>query len=541
VNANLSRLGYRSDLMNAYEWDGVLEKAIYHYRNMLRSRDKFFGPAHDSTIRIRSYLVDTLKRDNQLQEAIQHAQENIKYGVKHTGCRDCLTLKSQLAGLYASVGQLDKAETLTRAIIGEYQTSENDDHPTRLYDQNNLAFIFIAQAKFDKGLELALNVERECLIRLGVRHASTLEARKTVAIAYDACDELETAVDVSQMLLETRRSCVPVDHPLLVDALVSLGIQCYRLGRYDDALECYNDIKASMNRKPELGAIAVVSVANYASGLMRRSKIGEAVEILESLVEESEKYLGENNKIVIAAMGNLAFAYSKLEQYAKAEALAIRVLDLRRKTFPENHPHAITALKNLSHVLIVQSKWAESARLGLQELNILESIAATPESDKIVLGLATARYFIYGKCWNEAHCLLARVLTWQKSCHSEGEPIEYLSATILSTVCSLKLGHLNTVREEVLEILKALQIPFKEDPNELLSYLVSLGKRCMEENFTKEAGQVFGGSFILATQLPGVLPPVKAMLSTSISKYIQNHPTFEEYLVFNPAVLDFNI
>ena len=157
------------------------------------------------------------------------------------------------------------------------------------------------------------------------------------------------------------------------------------------------------------------------------------------------------------------------------------------------------------------------------------------DSDEIGTIIRAARSFTYAKAWAEAIPLLEKEILWGKN-QEEGKPIRYLCALALAGICHWRLGQPTRTLELVREILDGLQTPFEEDPNELISCLVSLGKRCMENSSFAEAGQLLGGSMLLADQLPEVSQHAKQMVNGAISGFLaQGQP--KEELKFNPSVL----
>jgi tetratricopeptide (TPR) repeat protein len=361
------------------------------------------------------------------------------------------------------------------------------------------------------------------------------DAIRVLAGAYDGMGDLEKAIRKGEHveLLSSRN--LPKDHPVLIQDMTMQGIRYYRHHNYDQARERYQKVNEAIWRKQGNTIPAVRAITASAILVLQNGKADDASKILEALILEAKKVLGVPDKHVANAMIALGKIYYDKKEYSKAETILCQALEADPLLSGKLNNPALQASIILAQCIARQGRWLESAQRDMETLLVVQNTPYLIGSEEIRIIMQAARSFTYARAWAEAIPLLEKEILWGKS-QDEEKPIKYLCALALAAICHWRMGQQTKMLELVREILDGLQTPFEEDPNELISCLVSLGKRCMENLSFDAAGQLFGGSMLLATQLPDVSQHAKRMVNDAISGFLAQGRPAEE-LEFNPSGL----
>jgi len=269
--ARLAKLGYRMDLPSRHRQDGILSLAIEKYRSMILARQRSLGPSHFSTIRLKGILIKLLRWNNQHRE--DFALEIIdKEELRPV---DTVELKSTISLIYYELGENTKAESMEREILETYGSDQWRGDTSRLDSQINLVDILTARGQCEDARELGQKAVQECITELGIHHASTRAARRSLAAIYDMCGELAEALRTTEELVQSEEQYSKLEHinPKLVENVSRLGVLYYRLGRYDSALSCYDRVQGWIKRNVANAIYAVNSVNNQATKLIQQGAI----------------------------------------------------------------------------------------------------------------------------------------------------------------------------------------------------------------------------------------------------------------------------
>jgi tetratricopeptide (TPR) repeat protein len=536
ITSDLREKGYSNDLAHRYSQDGVLSKALVLYKAMVNCRENVFGPSHSSTLRMRSTLIDLLRWNGESEDAVAMALENLRHtGLGEVPLVDHLASKARLARAYLDMGLVDRAEQIQREVLAGYVDSSHSDHAFRLAAQIVLAEILASKGMFREAAELSQDAERRCSLALGELHPSYTDAIRVLAWAYDGIVDLEKAISKGEHVEFLSRRNLPKDHPVLIQDMTTQGIRYYRYQDHERARGYYQTIEEAIQRKPANAIPAVRTATASAFVLYRSGRADEASKILEALLSEAKRVLGVADKDVASVMRALGKIYCEKKEYGEAETILRQALEADPLVRGRLNKSTLVAATTLAQCIAFQGRWLESAQRDMETLLVVQNTPYLTDSDEIGIIMRAARSFTYAKAWAEAIPLLEKEVLWGKS-QEEGRPIKYLCTLALAGICHWRLGQPTKTLELIREILDGLQTPFEEDPNELISCLVSLGKRCMEKSSFADAGQLLGGSMLLAAQLPEVSQHAKQMVNGAISGFLaQGRP--KEELEFHPSVL----
>ncbi|KAF7357315.1 FabD/lysophospholipase-like protein [Mycena sanguinolenta] len=92
----------------------------------------------------------------------------------------------------------------------------------------------------------------------------------------------------------------------------------------------------------------LVTMGNLASTYSDLGEYGKASVLQMAVLEKQKQILGDNHPDTLLAMGNLASTYSDLGKYEKASVLQMAVLEKQKQILGDNHPHILLAMGNLA-------------------------------------------------------------------------------------------------------------------------------------------------------------------------------------------------
>ena len=100
---------------------------------------------------------------------------------------DTLTSLNNLAGLFYSKGEYDRALPLFEECLAKRKRVLGEDHPSTLSSLNNLAFLFHSKGEYDRALPLY----EECLAKrkrvLGEDHPDTIGTQQYCNLCAEKC------------------------------------------------------------------------------------------------------------------------------------------------------------------------------------------------------------------------------------------------------------------------------------------------------------------------------------------------------------------
>ena len=111
---------------------------------------------------------------------------------------------------------------------------------------------------------------------------------------------------------------------------------------------------------------------------------------------------------------SFALVYYENGNMAKAEALQVQALELRKNTLGPEHPHTLTSMASLALTFSNQARWTEAEALQAQVLELRKGTLG-PEHPHTLTSIASlALTFSNQGRWTEAEALQAQVLELRK-------------------------------------------------------------------------------------------------------------------------------
>ena len=111
---------------------------------------------------------------------------------------------------------------------------------------------------------------------------------------------------------------------------------------------------------------------------------GEAEKFQIHILDVKSRTFGEEHPDTISVIGDLANTYESLGKYADAERLQIKVLELRSRYFGEENPDTIWAMSNLAVTYKSLGKYPDADTLEIKVLDLRKRYLGEEHPDTII-------------------------------------------------------------------------------------------------------------------------------------------------------------
>lgn len=157
---------------------------------------------------------------------------------------------------------------------------------------------------------------------LGPGHVRTVPLAYSAAFCLTQLERMDEAEKVALAAVETAQGAVGRDHPIALNALMTLA-----------------QIRATQGR------------------------LQDAITIDEEVLAGFEKAYGDPHNETLLAMNNLATRYSEASRRKESRALFARILDISRQMYPPGHPTILFATHNLAFDYMDTAEWSKAYEL----------------------------------------------------------------------------------------------------------------------------------------------------------------------------------
>jgi len=316
-----------------------------------------------------------LAKQGRFAEAIPHGIEALSLGLKELGPEHPQTadLAANLAYLYSSAGQPDKAEPLFLRALQVKEKALGRDSPRLVSLLGSLAGFYRATGRPTKAIPL---YRRLLAIRekaQGAEHADVAKVLDDLSTLMFNAGRYRYAEPLFRRLVELRGKLHGAEHTQTAVAVNNLAALYQRLGRYDDARPLYERALKVYERAfgPEHLEVAT-TLNNLALMHQENGDFTAAEPLYKRSLAIREGKLGPDHPMVAHSLNNLALLRKEQGRYGEVEALYKRALAITEKARGPDHPDVGTVLNNLAGVYVRDERHEEAAELYRRDLAIRE-------------------------------------------------------------------------------------------------------------------------------------------------------------------------
>jgi tetratricopeptide (TPR) repeat protein len=267
------------------------------------------------------------------------------------------------------------AVTVGEALIEDLEWSLGPDHPDTLNARNSLAAAYQAAGRVAEAIPLFEQtlIGRERL--LGPDHPDTLTSRNNLANAYQDAGRVAEAIPLHEQTLAACERLLGADDPSTLTSRGNLATAYREAGQVAEAIPLFEQTLAARSRV--LGADhpdTRTSRKNLANAYQAAGRAPEAIPLVEQILATRERLLGAEHPKTLAAQNNLAAAYQAAGRAAEAILLFERTLAARERLLGVDHPSTLTSLNNLATGYREAGRIAEAIPLHEQTLTACERL-----------------------------------------------------------------------------------------------------------------------------------------------------------------------
>ena len=259
-------------------------------------------------------------------------------------------------------GQLRDVEALYRQAYEIYERELGEEHPSTLTTLHNLANLYRSRGEYEKARELYERVREVSEQVLGGEHPSTLITLNQLAVLYRAQGEYGKAQELYERVREAKERVLGGEHPSTLTTLNNLALLYQEQGEYGKAQELYARVREVSERV--LGAEhpdTLMTLNNLAVLYWAQGEYGKAQELYERVREVRERVLGAEHPRTAATLYGLASIYEKQGRYGEAEKLYLQVLAIDEKVYGLYHREIVSDLRGLVELY---REWGKDEQVG---------------------------------------------------------------------------------------------------------------------------------------------------------------------------------
>ncbi len=365
--------------------------------------------------------VLSLYAQGKFNEAIPIAEKVVEIRKRLGGDRDYAQSLSNLASLYESTNQYDRAEGLYEQAL-EIEKAAGTNDPEYAAVLNNLAVLHKSRGRYAKAeplLKEALGIEKAA----GEDDSEYAASLNNLAMLYKSMGQYKESQVLLRQALKIDKASLGENDPAYATDLNNLGV-VYRLaGKYAKAETVFK--QALHIQRSVLGT----SHVGYAKSLNNLAQLYDSTgqyerseHLYEQALDIKRRALGETHPDYATGLSNLAMLYESIGRYDKAQPLLERALEIDKAALGDNHPAYATDLNNIAVVHESIGQYDKSESLFKQALEIDKAVLGEnhPEYATGLNNLA-ALYKSIGR-YDEAQALLEQALLIDKGSLGESHP-----------------------------------------------------------------------------------------------------------------------
>jgi len=288
--------------------------------------------------------------------------------------QDLNALFQQAVKLYRAQ-RYDKAERLTKRLLGLAEKRLGKNHETTAIALNLLAVVYAAQGRTPKVEPLYKRSLAILEKALGPDHPDVAVTLHNLAELHRKQGRYAKAAPLHERSLAIREKALRPDHPHLADSLNNLALVYHAQDRYAEAEPLHK--RSLAIRKKLLGSDhpqVAQSLYNLGSLYRSQGRYGQAATLLKRSLAIREKALKPDHPRLADNLDRLAAVYDAQGRYAKAEPLYKRSLAIRERVLKPDDPHLAFSLERLAGIYAKQVRYAEAEQLYKRSLAIWKKV-----------------------------------------------------------------------------------------------------------------------------------------------------------------------
>ncbi|MFD8082705.1 tetratricopeptide repeat protein [Kitasatospora sp. NPDC059722] len=322
----------------------LLEATLAHCELIL-------GDTHHDTLASRNNLAGGYASIGDLNRAIPLLEATLAQSEEVLGDThpDTLVSRINLASAYSKSGDLARAISLYEATLAQCENVLGDTHPDTLINRNHLASAYRNVGDLASALPLMEATLAQCEQIFGDIHPSTLTNRNNLAGAYHDAGDLARAISLYEATLAQCEEVLGDIHPNTLASRNNLAAACGDAGDLVRAISLYEATLAQSEQViGDIHPNTLISRNNLAGAYRDAGDLARSISLYEATLAQREEVLGDTHPDTLVSRSNLAGAYRDAGDLARAVPLLESTLAHRARILGDTHPSTLTTRSNLA-------------------------------------------------------------------------------------------------------------------------------------------------------------------------------------------------
>ncbi len=332
-------------------------------------------------------------------ESILRAALEIRRRLLGVESQEACQSAAYLANVLVDRGRPVEAEVLLREALETSRRVRGEEDPDTIAFTINLANALFHEGRLDEAVSLVRRAVETSLRVFGLESEETLKSQENLAVYLIGRSELGEAESLLRRCAEVRARARGEDDLDLARVRVSLLSVLSRQGKFVEVEPIARQTLGQFRRR--LGdehKDTLVTMNNLAATLRRLGKLAEAEDLLREVWETQKRVLGAGHTDTLASQQNLAAVLGSEGKPDEAEVLLSDALSTAEGALPEGHWYVPWIRSNYGQFLVVSKRFEEAeAQLERSYGEFMTALGARNEyTANAVRGLAML-YEAWGK------------------------------------------------------------------------------------------------------------------------------------------------
>lgn len=379
---------FLTNLAYIYYDIGNYDNAYLFFQRALKIDVQVFGP--DSITVSSDYynLADICYNMYQFSKALLFLRKSLAIRKKcySPGDIEIAVVIKLLAGVYAKLNRLDRAETLYSWAADKFEQNPETDILQLSTHYSDMASFYRERGylgDYDKARIYYHKAEQGMKQIYGDKpHPEMAAFYDEYALLYDNIGKYSEALSLFKKALEIKQETLKEEHPDIVQSYGSIGLIYYKLTEYDKALYYLNKALEIADKIWSDPFSFKADIYNNL-GLVYRNKgdYQKAEDLYGCALCIREEIYAPDHPMVLATKNNMAQLYASEEQYNEAISLFETVIREYRENSTKDSVFLATVYDNLSAVYREKERYEDAIGICTKGLNIRKSIYAKKSLD----------------------------------------------------------------------------------------------------------------------------------------------------------------
>jgi tetratricopeptide (TPR) repeat protein len=358
-------------LASTYNSLGLYRVARHHWERAYALRRDALGPEAPATVRTLVPLIDCLRSEGRLQDAVDLGGRTVAQAKRVLGPEDVdtLTAMASLGNALDYEKRFSESQPITLQVLAIRQRVLGPEHPDTILAMSNLAFECEAQGQYERAETLCRRALELRTRILGPDNPDTLVSMNNLgAILLDEGQFDQAAAWCAGVADRFRRVCGP-EHPKTLIATGVLASALRLKGDYPQAEALYRSILRTRLRV--LGPLhpSALLMKTYLGDTLRlEGRLDEAEAMAREAWEGRTRVLGPGHPDTLKSAHELALILVDRHRLPEAEAICRQEIPPTEAALGKTAVQTLDARDELTDILLREARYGDAeaeARLAL--------------------------------------------------------------------------------------------------------------------------------------------------------------------------------